>query len=109
MKAGESDCGVWAQILPRTGQRNRKSFTGRWNIAQKNIEIACKQASSMGQTVACLPVGGTAGNTNPATIYPGILHGAQMSWNGQNLKKIYLDWQWTGLWFTQSRARQKNS
>ena len=84
-----AECGLKFCLAP--GNATWKSFTGRWTIAQQNIEIACKQASKHGADGILLTSWGDCGNHQPwPTIYPGILHGAQMSWNGQNLKEDIL-------------------
>ncbi len=73
------------------GTATWKSFTGRWNIAQKNIGLACEQAGKHGAEGMLLTSWGDCGNHQPwPTMYPGLLHGAQMSWNGQRLEEDQL-------------------
>ena len=84
-----AECGLKFCLAP--GNATWKSFTGRWTIAQQNIEIACKKASKHGADGILLTSWGDCGNHQPwPTIYPGILHGAQMSWNGQSLEEDQL-------------------
>jgi hexosaminidase len=84
-----AECGLKFCLAP--GNATWKSFTGRWTIAQQNIEIACKQASKHGAEGILLTSWGDCGNHQPwPTMYPGILHGAQMSWNGQSLEEDQL-------------------
>jgi hexosaminidase len=84
-----AECGLKFCLAP--GNATWKSFTGRWIIAQQNIEIACKQASKHGAEGILLTSWGDCGNHQPwPTMYPGILHGAQMSWSGQSLEEDQL-------------------
>jgi hexosaminidase len=84
-----AECGLKFCLAP--GNATWKSFTGRWTIAQKNIEIASKQASKHGADGILLTSWGDCGNHQPwPTIYSGILHGAQMSWSGQSLEEDQL-------------------
>jgi hexosaminidase len=84
-----AECGLKFCLAP--GNATWKSFTGRWTIAQQNIEIACKQASKHGADGILLTSWGDCGNHQPwPTIYSGILHGAQLSWNGQSLEEDQL-------------------
>ena len=84
-----AECGLKFCLAP--GNATWKSFTGRWTIAQQNIEIASKQASKHGADGILLTSWGDCGNHQPwPTIYSGILHGAQMSWNGKSLEEDQL-------------------
>jgi hypothetical protein len=75
-------CGLEFCLAPGTG--TWKSFTGRWPIAQKNIELACNQAGKHGAEGILLTSWGDCGNHQPwPTMYPGMLHAAQLSWNGK--------------------------
>jgi hexosaminidase len=77
-------CGLEFCLAPGTG--TWKSFTGRWPIAQKNIELACNQAQKHGAEGILLTSWGDCGNHQPwPTMYPGMLHGAQLSWNGEQV------------------------
>ena len=82
-------CGLKFCLAPGTG--TWKSFTGRWPIAQKNIELACNQAGKNGAEGILLTSWGDCGNHQPwPTMYPGMLHGAQLSWHGQSLEEDQL-------------------
>jgi hexosaminidase len=82
-------CGLEFCLAPGTG--TWKSFTGRWPIAQKNIELACSQAQKHGAEGILLTSWGDCGNHQPwPTMYPGMLHGAQLSWHGQSLEEDQL-------------------
>ena len=82
-------CGLKFCLAP--GNAIWKSFTGRWTIAQQNIEIACKQASKHGAEGILLTSWGDCGNHQPwPTMYPGILHGAQMAWAERSLPEKQL-------------------
>jgi hexosaminidase len=75
-------CGLEFCLAPGTG--TWKSFTGRWPISQKNIELACNQAQKHGAEGILLTSWGDCGNHQPwPTMYPGMLHAAQLSWNGK--------------------------
>jgi hexosaminidase len=77
-------CGLEFCLAPGTG--TWKSFTGRWPIAQKNIELATTQAQKHGAEGILLTSWGDCGNHQPwPTMYPGMLHGAQLSWNGKRV------------------------
>ena len=77
-------CGLKFCLAPGTG--TWKSFTGRWPIAQKNIELACNQAGKHGAEGILLTSWGDCGNHQPwPTMYPGMLHAAQLSWNGKQV------------------------
>jgi len=77
-------CGLEFCLAPGTG--TWKSFTGRWPIAQKNIELATTQAQKHGAEGILLTSWGDCGNHQPwPTMYPGMLHGAQLSWNGKKV------------------------
>jgi hexosaminidase len=77
-------CGLEFCLAPGTG--TWKSFTGRWPIAQKNIELATTQAQKHGAEGILLTSWGDCGNHQPwPTMYPGMLHGAQLSWNGKQV------------------------
>jgi len=77
-------CGLEFCLAPGTG--TWKSFTGRWPIAQKNIELATTQAQKYGAEGILLTSWGDCGNHQPwPTMYPGMLHGAQLSWNGKQV------------------------
>jgi hexosaminidase len=77
-------CGLKFCLAPGTG--TWKSFTGRWPIAQKNIELACSQAQEHEAEGILLTSWGDCGNHQPwPTMYPGMLHGAQLSWNGEQV------------------------
>ena len=77
-------CGLEFCLAPGTG--TWKSFTGRWPVAQKNIELACNQAQKHEAEGILLTSWGDCGNHQPwPTMYPGMLHGAQLSWNGKQV------------------------
>jgi len=77
-------CGLEFCLAPGTG--TWKSFTGRWPVAQKNIELACNQAQKHGAEGILLTSWGDCGNHQPwPTMYPGMLHGAQLSWHGKQV------------------------
>ena len=77
-------CGLKFCLAP--GTATWKSFTGRWPIAEKNIELACVQAKKHGAEGILLTSWGDGGNHQPwPTMYPGILQAAQWSWSGQSL------------------------
>ena len=77
-------CGLDFCLAPGTG--TWKSFTGRWPIAQKNIELSCVQAKKHGAEGILLTSWGDGGNHQPwPTMYPGIFQAAQWSWSGQSL------------------------
>jgi len=77
-------CGLEFCLAPGNG--TWKSFTGRWPVAQKNIELACNQAQKHGAEGILLTSWGDCGNHQPwPTMYPGMLHGAQLSWNGKQV------------------------
>ena len=77
-------CGLEFCLAPGNG--TWKSFTGRWPVAQKNIELACNQAQKHEAEGILLTSWGDCGNHQPwPTMYPGMLHGAQLSWNGKQV------------------------
>ena len=77
-------CGLEFCLAPGTG--TWKSLTGRWPIAQKNIELASTQAQKHGAEGILLTSWGDCGNHQPwPTMYPGMLHAAQLSWNGKQV------------------------
>ncbi|MDA0906120.1 MAG: beta-N-acetylhexosaminidase, partial [Verrucomicrobia bacterium] len=77
-------CGLEFCLAPGTG--TWKSFTGRWPVAKKNIELACNQSQKHGAEGILLTSWGDCGNHQPwPTMYPGMLHGAQLSWNGKQV------------------------
>ncbi|MGA1101570.1 MAG: beta-N-acetylhexosaminidase, partial [Opitutales bacterium] len=77
-------CGLEFCLAPGTG--TWKSFTGRWPVSKKNIELACNQAQKHGAEGILLTSWGDCGNHQPwPTMYPGMLHGAQLSWNGKQV------------------------
>jgi hexosaminidase len=77
-------CGLEFCLAPGTG--TWKSFTGRWPIAQKNIELATTQAQKHGAEGILLTSWGDCGNHQPwPAMYPGMLHAAQLSWNGKQV------------------------
>jgi hypothetical protein len=82
-------CGLEFCLAPGTG--TWKSLTGRWPIAQKNIELACNQAQKHGAEGILLTSWGDCGNHQPwPTMYPGLFHAAQLSWNGQEIDEASL-------------------
>ena len=82
-------CGLEFCLAPGTG--TWKSFTGRWPVAQKNIELACNQAQKHGAEGILLTSWGDCGNHQPwPTMYPGLFHAAQVSWNGQEIDEASL-------------------
>ena len=77
-------CGLKFCLAP--GTATWKSFTGRWPIAEKNIELACVQAKKHGADGILLTSWGDGGNHQPwPTMYPGIFSAAQWSWSGEFL------------------------
>ena len=79
-----AECGLEFCLAP--GTATWKSFTGRWPIAQKNIELACVQAKKQGAGGILLTSWGDGGNHQPwPTMYPGLFHAAQWSWSGESL------------------------
>ena len=77
-------CGLEFCLAPGTG--TWKSFTGRWPVSKKNIELACNQAQKHEAEGILLTSWGDCGNHQPwPTMYPGMLHGAQLSWNGKQV------------------------
>ena len=84
-----AECGLKFCLAP--GNATWKASQEGGPLLSKILKLRANRRVSMGQMVSCLPVGGDCGNHQPwPTIYPGILHGAQMRGNGQNLKEDIL-------------------
>ena len=97
-------CGLEFCLAPGTG--TWKSFTGRWPVAKKNIELACNQSQKHGAEGILLTSWGDCGNHQPwPTMYPGMLHGAQLSWNGKQVDENTLG-QAIDCWVYQSTDSQ---
>ena len=98
-----AECGLKFCLAP--GTATWRSFTGRWSTARDNIAHAVETACQYKAEGILLTSWGDCGNHQPwATQYPGILHGAQMSWAGSSLPEEKLGSAMDGLVFGNPNA-----
>ena len=93
-----AECGLKFCLAP--GTATWRTFTGRWPTARDNIAHAVENACQYKAEGTLLTSWGDCGNHQPwATIYPGILYGAQMMWAGSSLPEEQLGSAMDGLVF----------
>lgn len=80
-----STCGLSYCLAPGTG--TWRTFTGRWENAQANLESAVKNAIEHKADGVLLTSWGDCGNHQPwAVLYPPLVYAAQLCWNGKRLE-----------------------
>ncbi len=98
-----AECGLKFCLAP--GTATWRAFTGRWPLARDNIAHAVETACQYKAEGILLTSWGDCGNHQPwATMYPGILHGAQMAWAGNSLPEAELGSAMDGLVFGNPKA-----
>ena len=98
-----AECGLKFCLAP--GTATWRSFTGRWPTTRENIAHAVMTARQYKAEGILLTSWGDCGNHQPwATIYPGILHGAQMAWAGSSTTEEKLGTAMDGLVFGNPKA-----
>lgn len=81
-----SECGLSFCLAP--GVATWRSLSGRWPVARKNLTNACKNAQKYGAEGMLITSWGDCGNHQPwPTLYPGLFHGAALSWTGKELEE----------------------
>ena len=101
-----AECGLKFCLAP--GTATWRTFTGRWPTARDNIAHAVENACQYKAEGTLLTSWGDCGNHQPwATIYPGILYGAQMMWAGSSLPEEQLGSAMDGLVFGKPRCRSR--
>jgi len=81
-----AECGLSFCLAP--GVATWRSLCGRWQVARKNLTNACKNAQKHGAEGMLITSWGDCGNHQPwPTLYPGLFHGAALSWTGKELEE----------------------
>ena len=79
-----ASCGLSYCLAPGTG--TWRSFSGRWESARENIDLAIDNARRYNAQGILLTSWGDCGNHQPwSTLYPPLLYGAAKAWNEKSL------------------------
>jgi hexosaminidase len=81
-----AECGLSFCLAP--GVAAWRSFCGRWTTARENLTLASKCARRHGADGMLVTSWGDCGNHQPwPTLYPGLFHGAQLAWSGNQVSE----------------------
>lgn len=79
-----ASCGLSYCLAPGTG--TWRSFSGRWESARENIDLAIDNARRHNAQGILLTSWGDCGNHQPwSTLYPPLLYGAAKAWNEKSI------------------------
>ncbi len=85
-----ASCGLSYCLAPGTG--TWRSFSGRWESARENIDLAIDNARRHNAQGILLTSWGDCGNHQPwSTLYPPLLYGAAKAWNEKSLDENSLN------------------
>ena len=85
-----ASCGLSYCLAPGTG--TWRSFSGRWESARENIDLAIDNARRHNAQGILLTSWGDCGNHQPwSTLYPPLLYGAAKAWNEKSLDENALN------------------
>ncbi len=85
-----ASCGLSFCLAPGTG--TWRSFSGRWESARENIDLAIDNALRHNAQGILLTSWGDCGNHQPwPTLYPPLLYGAAKAWNEKSIDENSLN------------------
>lgn len=85
-----ASCGLSYCLAPGTG--TWRSFSGRWESARENIDLAIDNARRHNAQGILLTSWGDCGNHQPwSTLYPPLLYGAANAWNEKSIDENSLN------------------